>query len=61
MVNGEFTPCLGPGDFGFERDHPRAGEADLIVAKHRNGRTDDIVLRWDGEWVYRHDTTIIAL
>ena len=25
------------------------------------GRTDDIVLRWDGEWVYRHDPTTIAL
>lgn len=25
------------------------------------GRTDDIVLRWDGEWVYRHDPTLIAL
>lgn len=25
------------------------------------GRTDDIVLRWDGEWVYRHDPTLIAI
>jgi len=32
----------------YERDHPRAGEADLIVAKHRNGRTDDIAVAFDG-------------
>ena len=25
----------------YERESPRAGEADLIVAKHRNGPTDD--------------------
>ena len=24
----------------FERDDPRAGEADLILAKHRNGPTE---------------------
>ena len=28
---------------------------------HVHGRTDDIVLRWDGEWVYRHDPTLIAI
>ncbi len=28
----------------FERDDPRAGEADLILAKHRNGPTDTITL-----------------
>jgi replicative DNA helicase len=28
----------------FERDDPRAGEADLILAKHRNGPTDTIVV-----------------
>lgn len=32
----------------YERDHPRAGEADLIVAKHRNGRTDDIAVSFSG-------------
>ena len=32
----------------YERDHPRAGEADLIVAKHRNGRTDDIAVAFSG-------------
>ena len=28
----------------FERDDPRAGEADLIVAKHRNGPTSTITV-----------------
>ena len=28
----------------YERESPRAGEADLIVAKHRNGPTKDIVV-----------------
>ena len=32
----------------YERDHPRAGEADLIVAKHRNGATDDISVAFQG-------------
>jgi len=32
----------------YERDHPRAGEADLIVAKHRNGATGDITVAFQG-------------
>jgi replicative DNA helicase len=32
----------------YERDHPRAGEADLIVAKHRNGATDEIAVAFQG-------------
>jgi replicative DNA helicase len=28
----------------FERDDPRAGEADLIIAKHRNGPTSTITV-----------------
>jgi len=32
----------------YERDHPRAGEADLIVAKHRNGRQDTIAVTFSG-------------
>jgi replicative DNA helicase len=28
----------------YERESPRAGEADLIVAKHRNGQTKDVVV-----------------
>ena len=31
-----------------ERDHPRAGMADFIVAKHRNGRTDTIEVTFQG-------------
>jgi replicative DNA helicase len=33
---------------GVERDDPRAGEADLIVAKHRNGRQDTIGVAFSG-------------
>ena len=32
----------------YERDHPRAGEADLIVAKHRNGATRTIPVSFAG-------------
>ncbi|GHF21551.1 replicative DNA helicase [Pseudolysinimonas yzui] len=32
----------------YDRDHPRAGEADLIVAKHRNGATDEIAVAFQG-------------
>src|SRR5207237_6738461 len=28
----------------YEKESPRAGEADLIVAKHRNGPTKDVVV-----------------
>ncbi len=28
----------------YEKESPRAGEADLIVAKHRNGQTKDVVV-----------------
>jgi replicative DNA helicase len=31
-------------DDAYERESPRAGEADLIVAKHRNGPTKDVVV-----------------
>lgn len=34
----------------YERESPRAGEADLIVAKHRNGPTDTIVLAFQGHY-----------
>ena len=29
---------------GYDRDSPRAGEADLILAKHRNGPTKTITV-----------------
>lgn len=32
----------------YEKDSPRAGEADLIVAKHRNGPTDTITVAFQG-------------
>ncbi len=34
----------------YERESPRAGEADLIVAKHRNGPTATIVVAFQGHY-----------
>ena len=34
----------------YDRESARAGEADLIVAKHRNGPTKDIVLAFQGHY-----------
>ena len=34
----------------YERESPRAGEADLIVAKHRNGPTDTITVAFQGHF-----------
>jgi replicative DNA helicase len=34
----------------YEKESPRAGEADLIVAKHRNGPTRDITVAFQGHY-----------
>jgi replicative DNA helicase len=34
----------------YERESPRAGEADLIVAKHRNGATANIAVAFEGHY-----------
>jgi replicative DNA helicase len=34
----------------YERDSARAGEADLIVAKHRNGPTGTITVAFQGHY-----------
>ncbi|GAA1997519.1 replicative DNA helicase [Microbacterium ulmi] len=34
----------------YEKDSPRQGEADLIVAKHRNGPTDTITVAFQGHF-----------
>ena len=33
-----------------EKESPRAGEADLIVAKHRNGPTGNITVAFQGHY-----------
>lgn len=37
-------------DDAYDRESPRAGEADFIVAKHRNGETRDIVTAFQGHY-----------
>ena len=37
-------------DRAYEKETQRAGEADLIVAKHRNGPTDTIVVAFQGHY-----------
>lgn len=34
----------------YDREHPRAGEADFIVAKHRNGPTGTVVVAFQGHY-----------
>jgi len=34
----------------YEKESPRAGEADLIVAKHRNGPTDTLTVAFQGHY-----------
>ena len=34
----------------YERESPRAGEADFIVAKHRNGPTDTVTVAFQGHY-----------
>jgi replicative DNA helicase len=34
----------------YDRESPRAGEADLIVAKHRNGPTDTVTVAFQGHY-----------
>jgi replicative DNA helicase len=37
-------------DDAYERESPRAGEADLILAKHRNGPTSNVVVAFQGHY-----------
>jgi replicative DNA helicase len=34
----------------YEKESPRAGEADFIVAKHRNGPTGTITVAFQGHY-----------
>jgi replicative DNA helicase len=37
-------------DDAYEKESPRAGEADFIVAKHRNGPTDTVTVAFQGHY-----------
>jgi replicative DNA helicase len=37
-------------DLGLERDDPRAADAEIIVAKHRNGRTGTLEVTFQGQY-----------
>jgi replicative DNA helicase len=41
----------------FEKESPRAGEADLIVAKHRNGPTGSVTVAFQGHYSRFRDFT----
>ena len=34
----------------YDSESPRKGEADLILAKHRNGPTDTVVVTFQGQY-----------
>jgi replicative DNA helicase len=34
----------------YERESPRAGEADIIIAKHRNGPTGSVTVAFQGHY-----------
>lgn len=59
------TPAFWDGFVADCRARQAAGDVVVLGPEEATmmtyGRTDDIVLRWDGEWVYRHDPTTIAL
>ena len=44
----------------FEKESPRAGEADFIVAKHRNGPTGTITVAFQGHYSRFIDMTPAA-
>ena len=37
-------------DDAYEKESPRAGEADFVVAKHRNGPTDTVTVAFQGHY-----------
>jgi replicative DNA helicase len=43
----------------YEKDNPRAGEADFIVAKHRNGPTRTITVAFQGHFSRFQDMATI--
>src|SRR3954468_15683218 len=47
--DADMVILLHRDDF-YEKESPRAGEADLIVAKHRNGPTDTLVVAFQGHY-----------
>lgn len=47
--DADIVVLLHREDF-YEKESPRAGEADLIVAKHRNGPTDTVTVAFQGHY-----------
>jgi len=47
--DADMVVLLHREDF-YERESPRAGEADFIVAKHRNGPTATITVAFQGHY-----------
>ncbi len=43
----------------YEKDNPRAGEADLIVAKHRNGPTRTVTVAFQGHFSRFQDMAVL--
>src|SRR5205085_1205110 len=52
MTHREFASAMGTQFCGSTlwKDSPRAGEADLIVAKHRNGPTSTVTVAFQGHY-----------
>ncbi|GAA3637679.1 replicative DNA helicase [Microbacterium awajiense] len=43
----------------YEKENPRAGEADFIVAKHRNGPTDTVTVAFQGHFSRFTDMAVV--
>jgi replicative DNA helicase len=44
----------------YEKETPRAGEADIIIAKQRSGPTGTVILSWLGKYSRFDNRTIVG-